>query len=174
MSDRLDSGAARRLRPLLAAAAAAAVLIAVYLALGGASFSPSGVADPCEERPLEEVEGRQGALQLVGLAALDGAACELRVSREELALAIADPESRERFIAEHGISEEELDDALRAGLLRAVDDASRAGAISGLEESLLREAAERLPVGLVIDALAAAEDLGLLELLRDLGLDLPG
>ena len=40
----------------------------------------------------------------------------------------------------------ELENAVRRGLERAVDDAERAGAISGFRATLLRFAAEHVPV----------------------------
>ena len=66
------------------------------------------------------------------LSALDGAACELGVSRETLAQALATPEARERFTERYGIDDAKLAEAIRAGLLRAVDDAEEAGALSPL------------------------------------------
>jgi hypothetical protein len=152
-------------------AALAAALLTLYLLLGGASYQPLAVADPCEARALERPEGVERTLQAIALSALDGAACELRVPREELALALADPAEREDFAAEHGIGEDQVEGAVEQGLLRAVDDAERLDLIPGFVGTLLREAAEAVPIGLLIDALETASDddpIGLLtELLRD-------
>jgi hypothetical protein len=153
---------------LAAAVAASAALLATYLALGGASYKPVEVADPCEPRPIEKPEGRDDVLQQIALSALDGAACELRVTREDLVLGLADRESRERFLREHRVSDEVLEDALRAGLLRAVDDAERVDALSGFEASLIRGAVERLPIGILIDLLQRASGRSVLDLLGDL------
>ena len=159
------------MRSVVAAAAAAIAVIGLYLALGGASYQPLAVADPCEARALERPEGVEQTLQTIALSALDGAACELGVTREELALAIADEDELARFAAERGIGEDEVEGAVEQGLLRAIDDAERSGLISGLVASLLREAVEAVPIGLVIDALETASDddpIGLLtDLLRD-------
>jgi hypothetical protein len=144
-----------RLTPVIALGSAAA-LIAVYLALGGASYKPLEVADPCEQRPVEQLEEREGLLQSIALSALDGAACQLQVPREDLVLVIADPEARAEFVEEHDITDEMVDEALRAGLVRAVEDAAATGEISGIEQTILLEAAERVPVGAAIDALEAA------------------
>jgi hypothetical protein len=140
----------------LAALGLAAALIALDLALGGATYKPLEVADPCEPRPIEQLEAREGLLQSVALSALDGAACALQVPREDLVLALADSEALSSFAAEHGITDEEVEEAVREGLVRAVEDAAATGALSGLEETLLLEAAERAPVGTVIDALETA------------------
>jgi hypothetical protein len=156
-----------RQAPLVALGLAAA-LVGLYLALGGATYKPLEVADPCEPRPIEELEAREGLLQSIALSALDGAACELQVPREDLVFALADPEERARFAAEHQVTDETVENALRAGLVRAVEDAAATGQISGIEETLLLEAAERVPVGTVIDALEAATGDDVLSLLDDL------
>jgi hypothetical protein len=40
----------RRAAPLVVAVAAVAAVIVPYLALGGASYAPTAVADPCKAR----------------------------------------------------------------------------------------------------------------------------
>ena len=153
---------------LAVAALSSAVLIVTYLALGGASYEPIAVADPCEPRPIEKPEDGSEVLQQVALSALDGAACELGVSREELTLALAGRSSRERFLREHQVTDEVLEQALRAGLIRAVDDARRVDALTGLEASVIRAAVERLPIGVVIDVLQRASGRSVPDLLGDL------
>jgi hypothetical protein len=160
---RISSGAV-----LVAAIAAALALIAIYLALGGASYKPLAVADPCKPRSITKPEGGGAVLQQVALSALDGAACELGVSREELTLALSNQGSRERFLREHRVTDEKFEQALRAGLVRAVDDAQRVGAISGLEASVIRGAVERLPIGVVLDILQRATGKSVLDLTNDL------
>jgi hypothetical protein len=153
---------------LVTALAVSAALIGTYLALGGASYKPVEVADPCKPRSIERPEGGGEVLQQLALSALDGAACSLRVPREDLVLALADPNSRARFLREHGVSDTALDQAVRAGLLRAVDDARRVDALSALEASVIRGAVERLPIGFVIDVLERASGRNVLDLLGDL------
>jgi MFS family permease len=107
------------------AAAAAALLAAAYLALGGAGFGPHAVADPCAPRARPAgVERTQRA----ALATLDGSACTLGSSREDLLRALLE---RRRPA---GVSEEELVDAFSAGL----DRARREGALSGLQAAALK------------------------------------
>ena len=153
---------------LVVSVIASVALIGAYLALGGASYEPLAVADPCKPRPIEKPEGGGEVLQQVALSALDGAACELDVSREELTLALADRNSRERFLREHRVTDQVFEQALRAGLVRAVDDARRVNALSELEASLIRAALERLPIGVVIDVLQRASGGSVLDLLGDL------
>lgn len=133
---------------------ASLLLVGAYLLAGGASYEPMKVADPCQTRSLRTLDAR-GPLEAIALSALDGAACELGVSREELALALADEGSTAEFAETHDVDEATIDDAVRAGLERAVDDAAATGEIDGLEETLLREAAARAPVGPLLDALRA-------------------
>jgi hypothetical protein len=153
---------------VLAAIVASVALLGTYLALGGAEYEPLQVANPCEPRDIEKVEGVEAVAERIALSALDGAACELRVTREELAVALASERGREEFGRAHAVTEERFEDAIRAGLDRAIDDARRTDQISGIEAALLREAAQRVPADVLVDALQEAEEAGLLGLLTDL------
>jgi hypothetical protein len=140
-------GEGRRARVLVVAAAAASLLLSgAYLAAGGASYEPAAVRDPCAPREWRSPDSAQEIAEQFSLSALDGAACELRVSRETLARALATPESREAFAKRYGIDDARLEEAVRAGLERAVDDAEAADAIDPLVASFLRELARRVPV----------------------------
>jgi hypothetical protein len=141
------------MRAIVGAMAAAVGLIVVYLALGGASYTPAAVADPCAPRDWRDPEGLQEVAEQIVLSALDGAACELDVSREEVVLAFASRDSLERFAREQEISEEDLEELVRAGLERAVDDAERAGALDPTIADLLRGLAARVPVEAFLDLL---------------------
>jgi MFS family permease len=107
------------------ATAGAALLVAVYVGLGGGGFGPREVADPCapRERPAG-VERTQRA----ALATLDGAACELGLPREDLLRELLGGERPE------GVSEDELVDALSAGVDRARDERE----LSALQATALR------------------------------------
>lgn len=144
----------RAWRAPLVAIAASIGLIAVYLAFGGATYDPAEVADPCQQRDQQLLEDRD-VFETIALSSLDGAACELGVPREELALALAGEEATAEFAAEHGIDADDVENAVRAGLVRAVDDAAASGRIDGIEETILRQVAENAPVGPAIDALQA-------------------
>jgi hypothetical protein len=156
-----------RLAPVVALAASAA-LVGLYLALGGASYEPLEVADPCDPRPVAELQERDELTERIALSALDGASCELQVPREDLIFVIADPDQRDEFIAEHGVTEEQLDAALEAGLVRAVEDAERAGDISDFEAAILLEVAERVPAAEAIDLIESATGDDVLGLVDDL------
>jgi hypothetical protein len=138
---------------LLAAIGAVAAVALPYLALGGGSYEPTPVADPCAPRELPRPDDSQTTLELVVLSALDGAACELDVSREDLVLALKDEESLDAFAAEHGISRADAERAVEEGVDRALRDAEDAGAFSGLGGSLLRRALEEAPAWLLLDVL---------------------
>lgn len=146
---------------ITAAVAASLALVITFLALGGSSYAPADVRDPCEPRPWRQADDLQGTAEQFTLSALDGTACELHVSRETLILALAGSEGRERFA-----EDPRLEAAVRAGLERAIDDAERAGALSPLVADGLRELAERAPVGEIVeltrDAAPLFEDAGAL------------
>ena len=139
--------------PLLAALGVVAAVLALYLALGGASFEPTPVADPCVVRDWRDPGGLPTVLEQVALSALDGAACELGVSREDLVLAVSDEAALDAFATEKGIARADAERAVENGLERAVDDAEEAEALPGFLASLARRAVEALPPWLVLDAL---------------------
>jgi hypothetical protein len=140
------------MRVLVAIVAASVALLGVYLALGGGSYEPAAVANPCEPRPpAADPEGTDEVVQQIALSALDGAACELRVTREDLLAALADPEARTRFLDENRIADETLEAAVRAGLDRAYDDAVDAGRLDGLDAILVGEAIDLVPVSVIVD-----------------------
>jgi hypothetical protein len=141
------------MRALALATAAAVTLVAVYLALGGASYSPAKVADPCQPRASRSSHGVAEVAEQVVLSAIDGAACKLGVSREAIVLAFANRARLQRFSRQHHITERRLEELLRAGLLRAVDDAERAGQLSSTVANLVRGVVQRVPVGSLLDLL---------------------
>ena len=87
----------------------ATLLVAAYVSLGGSSYGPTPAADPCAPRARPAVERSQRAT----LAALDGAACTLRSSREQLLLALLDRR------LPPGVSDDELTAAVGDGIDRA-------------------------------------------------------
>jgi hypothetical protein len=138
---------------------ASLVLVGTYLAAGGSSYAPAEVQDPCEERPWRDPEGIEQIAQQFSLSALDGAACQLGVTRETLAQALASEQARERFTQRYDISDAELARAIRAGLLRAVDDAEAAGAIGPLVGAPLRATLRSIPLDQAIELVNDAERL---------------
>ncbi|MEJ7825198.1 MAG: MFS transporter [Solirubrobacteraceae bacterium] len=111
-----------------AAVLVATLLVAAYVALGGASYGPSAVADPCAQRARPDVERTQRA----ALATFDGTACELGTSREALVLALLDGKPPP------GVSNDRLVEAIGKG----IDRAEREGEVSGLAAAGLRLAVQ--------------------------------
>jgi hypothetical protein len=143
----------KRPLPLVVAIAAVAVVVLPYLALGGASYEPTPVADPCAPRELRPPSDLPTALEQVALSALDDAACALGSSREELVLAVRDEASLDAFADARGVSRAETERALQEGLDRALAEAEETGTLDGPVGSLVRTALEQVPVWLLLDAL---------------------
>lgn len=139
-----------KLLPLVVAALLGALLIGVYAAAGGTSFSPSPVADPCQPRDLPAADGVSEQLEQVVLRAADGVACEFGVSREDLILSLRSVDRFERLANENGIDQDKLESALRRGLVRATDQAEQEGVIGSGTASALRAAAGLLPLNLLL------------------------
>ena len=101
-----------RLVPL---GAAAVILIVLELALGALSFGVPRLADPCKASPGPTGGGIDGAVERFARSTLDGAACELHTTREELVLSFVPATGTHRI----RWSRPTVDRALRAGLQRA-------------------------------------------------------
>jgi hypothetical protein len=134
-------------------------LVGTYLAAGGSSYTPEKSQDPCENRPWTNPEGLGEIANQFSISALDGAACQLGVTRETLARALATPEARARFGERYGIDEAKLARAVRAGLLRAIDDAEEAGALSPFIAGPLRGTIEEIPLDEAIELINNADSL---------------
>ena len=147
-------------RVLIAGSIVASVLlVGAYLAAGGSSYEPEKVQDPCKPRAWSDPQNLSQLANQFTNSALDGAACQLGVSREALARALATPEARERFRERYGVDDEKLARAVRAGLVRAVDDAEEAGALSPFLAVPLRETLQRIPLDQAIEIINDAESL---------------
>jgi hypothetical protein len=143
----------RRFGLLVGAIAAAVALVVVYLALGGGTFEPTATADPCAERDAPDAPNgatdAAAVAQRIVLVALDRTACRLGTSREALALALVNPQGVDGLL-DTGRTQEEIDDALREGVLEAVGEAETAGVLQGSLAEFLRGAADVLPVAQVV------------------------
>jgi hypothetical protein len=152
----------RRLHSVAVLACSAVVAGSVpgtYLALGGGSYSPSSVRNPCAERSWRDPGSFQAVAEQIALSALDGAASHFGVSRETLTIALASSSSRARFAREHHVDNKELENAVRRGLERSVNDAQNAGAIGGWRATALRFGAEHVPVEQMADLVDALRSL---------------
>ena len=119
---------------LAAVGAAAAVLIIVELALGAFSFGQTKLADPCTSKPAFSGGGIDGAVQRFALSGLNGAACSLHTSQEELVLSFS-PSAKTKVRWDKAT----IDQALRAGLDRAAHDTAGGGISGRILAFLLRE-----------------------------------
>jgi hypothetical protein len=135
------------------------VLVGAYLAAGGSSYAPKETQDPCLQRPWSDPQGLGEIANQFSTSALDGAACQLGVTRETLARALATPEARERFSERYEIDDAKLARAVRSGLLRAIDDAEEAGALSPFIAGPLRGTIEEIPLDQAIELINNADSL---------------
>lgn len=149
----------RAVLPLAAAVVVSTALVGSYRALGGGSYEPSPVANPCTVREWRNPDDLQTTLEQVVLSALDGAACTLGVSREELLLALRDQKTFDSFASDHGFTPDDAKRAIRQGLERALGDAESAGALPGFVGSLARHAIETLEPWRLVDALETLRSL---------------
>ena len=140
---------------LVALLIAAAALVGVELAHGAVDAGGLAVRDPCEPRPPFPGQGFDATLQRVVLDGLDGAACELEATREELVLSLT-PRSDSGPIR---WDDETIERAVRAGLLEAIDDAEQRGSLNAIVATILREVVERAPVQWLIDGGQGLADL---------------
>jgi hypothetical protein len=155
----VNAGSRALVLPALALLLVSGVL-GVQLAHGGGSFEPLHPADACSARTVtSQALGIDGLTERLVLLGLNGAACRLHVSREALALELAQPGPR---------SDAEIE-ALRAGLLDAVrrmkEDGTLPPASDLLDEALdssdlntFLEAAIRALPDSVIDSALETDD----------------
>lgn len=131
---------------LVALFVGALALVGIEFANGAADAGALAVRDPCESRSAFPGQGLDATLQRLVLDGLDGAACELGATREELVLSLS-PRSKPDI----DWDDEAIERALRAGLLGAIDDAEQRGSLNAIVAALLRQFVERAPVQWLID-----------------------
>lgn len=133
--------------------ASGVVLVGVEIGKGALHEPSPKIANPCEPR-----HGRTGGfdttVQRIVLDGLDGAACRLHTTREELVLSIGGGSEAPRHWDEHTVEV-----ALRAGLLRSVDAAVQRGDVPGFLAPALRGLVERLPLQKLIRGGISLNDL---------------
>lgn len=147
----------KRLTPalwiLVALLVGGVALVAAELGSGALNEPAPKIADPCQPRP-----GRTGGIdttiQRVVLDGLDGAACRLHTTREELVLSIGGGDLAPRHWDAHTI-----DVALRAGMRRSVDEAQRRGDIPSFLVPLIRTAIDKIPLEKLIRGGISLQDL---------------
>ena len=108
----------RRRRVLGLLLAAAAVLLVVELSLGAIGFGKPHLADPCTSKPAFRGGGLDGEVQRFALSGLNGAACRLHTTREELVLSFVPAAGTKRVRWDR----QTIEDALRYGFRRSFHD----------------------------------------------------
>jgi hypothetical protein len=141
-----------RARPVALALAAVVAVLVPFAALGGGSYTPARVADPCETE-WTKPNGIQALLEQLALTGFAGAACELGVTREELVLALRSDDALDAFARERGLARAEVDEAIRDGLEKAVEEAEAAGDLPSVVAPLVQRAVRELPPTTILDAL---------------------
>jgi hypothetical protein len=124
----------------------AGALVALEFANGAADAGTLAVGDPCEPREAYPGQGLDAVIQRIVVDGLDGAACELGTTREQLVLSLS-PRSGQTIEWDDATIER----ALRAGLLEAIDDAEQRGSVNGIVAAVLRQVVQRAPVQWLID-----------------------
>jgi hypothetical protein len=130
---------------LAALGAAAIALLAVELGRGALDYGEAKVADPCTAQVAFSGSGLDATIQRIALDGLNGAACELHVTREDLVLSL-DPNRPKRVHWDR----KTIERAVRSGLIRSIDEAEERGSINGLTATVLRGIVERAPIDLLI------------------------
>ena len=145
----------RRRRPsslvLAALAASAVALIAVELGMGAIGFGEARLADPCTSKPHVSEGGIFGsvdaAVQRFALSGLNGAACSLHTTREELVLSFTPALGTKKV----RWSRSTIETALRSGMRRAAHDT--AGGIFGDVLSFVLDNAIARPIAFFLGEL---------------------
>jgi hypothetical protein len=113
---------------LAALAVAAVALVTVELALGAKSYGQPKLANPCTASAGPSGGGIDGTIQRFARATLDGAACELHTTREELVLSFVPAAGTKRI----KWSQDTIDKALKAGFDHAAHTVAGNGIAGGL------------------------------------------
>jgi hypothetical protein len=129
------------------------VLVGVELVKGALNEPAPRIANPCVPRG-GRTGGIDATIQRIVLDGLDGAACRLHTSREELVLSLGGASLAPRRWNEHTIEV-----ALRAGLLRSLDEAVRRGDVPSFLAPAIRSLVERAPLGQLIRGGISLRDL---------------
>jgi len=103
---------------------AAVALIVVELSIGAVGFGKPKIADPCRDRPAFTGGGLDGEIQRFALSGLNGAACRLHTTREELVLSFV-PAAGTKSVR---WDRPTIEAALRAGLDKAFKETEDRGA----------------------------------------------
>jgi hypothetical protein len=121
----------------------AIALCGLYTALDGGDYEPTPVADACAPRERPRSGDLLDPAQSATLAVLDGAACDLGVSREQALLDLIQERNPK------GVSDDRLKEAVLAGIERAEQE----DVLAGTEATVLRFAVNAGGVQVLLDQL---------------------
>ncbi len=117
---------------------------------GAKDFGTYRAADPCTASTSPYPgQGIDAAVQRIALSGLNGAACQLGTSREELVLSL-DPKSG---VGDVSWDKDTAADAIQSGTVRAIDDAVDRGTLPSWAGTALRFVVRRAPLGWLLDRL---------------------
>lgn len=133
----------------VAIAMSVVVLVAAELNAGARDYGTHEYVAPCTAPPdpYPQGKGLDGTLQRISLSAINGAACKLGTTREELLLSL---EPKSGFGGDVRWTKATLDDAVKTGLERAIDDADDRNTIPGWSAPILKAAARAAPVDWIL------------------------
>ena len=134
------------MKGLLVLLAAAAALLVVELSLGAVGFGKPNLADPCTSKPAFRGGGLDGEVQRFALSGLNGAACKLHTTREELVLSFVPAAGTKRVRWDR----QTIEDALRFGFDRATHDLEARG-LTGLVIGHILEVVIGAPLDFFLD-----------------------
>ena len=102
---------------------AAVVLLIIEVSLGAFHFGQPKLADPCTSKPAFSGGGIDGEVQRFALSGLNGAACKLHTTREELVLSFVPAAGTKRVRWDR----QTIENALKAGFDQALHDTEHRG-----------------------------------------------
>jgi hypothetical protein len=127
-----------------------ATLLAAERAQGADGIGSYHEANPCRASADPYPGGGLDAgFQRIALSAVNGAACDMNVSRERLVLAL---DGKSRFGGPR-LDKDDMERALRAGLVRATEDAQRRGDLPGWALGPLHSLVETAPLSWFLEQL---------------------
>ena len=137
------------MRRLLVLLALAVAFLVVELSLGAVHFGQAKLADPCTSKPAFKGGGLDGEIQRFALSGLNGAACKLHTTREELVLSFVPAAGTKRVRWDR----QTIEDALRAGFDQAFEDTERRG-VAGFVIGHILEVVLGAPLDYFLDSTA--------------------
>ncbi len=138
-------------RAVAVAAVLPVALIGAEVAAGARDVGELDLADPCDpDASSFDRGGMDGLAQRIALSSLNGAACDIGVSREVMVLSLV-PDAG--FSDQVDWDSDVVVDAVQAGLARSVDDALDDAGVPGFLSAPLRFAIERAPLSWLLGLL---------------------